>query len=136
MKKLLFLGAISCCLLADTNINPNELPQNVQDFVKTHFTNENIVKAEKDWDSYEIKLSNGTELDFSKSGDIKEIDGKYSPIPDSIMQDVLKLAKENQKNAKLMEIEKEWNGYKLKFNNNYKVYIDNNGTITKTVLDD
>lgn len=136
MKKFLFLGAICASLFADSLINPSNLPQNIQDFIKTHYANINITKAEKDWDSYEIKLSNGAELDFTKSGELKEIDAKYEPIPDSILAELTKAAKESQKDAKLMEIEKEWNGYKLKFSNNYKVYIDNNGVITKTILDD
>lgn len=136
MKKLLFLGAITASLFADSLINPSELPQNIKDFIKTHYANENIAKAEKDWDSYEIKLNNGTELDFTKSGELKEIDAKYSPIPDTILPELTKAAKESQKGANLMEIEKEWNGYKLKFSNNYKVYINDKGIVTKTVLDD
>lgn len=136
MKKLLFLGAITASLFADSLINPSELPQNIKDFIKTHYANENILKAEKDWDSYEIKLNNGTELDFTKSGELKEIDAKYSPIPDTILPELTKAAKESQKGANLMEIEKEWNGYKLKFSNNYKVYIDSKGVVTKTILDD
>ncbi len=136
MKKLLFLGAIGAFLYADTLINPSELPQNIQDFVKTHYANASIVKAEKDWDSYEIKLSNGTEIDFSKSGELKEIDAKLEPIPATIMPELTKAAIESQKDAKLMELEKEWNGYKLKFSNHYKVYIDDKGTVTKTILDD
>lgn len=136
MKKLLFLGAITASLFADSLINPSELPQNIKDFIKTHYANENILKAEKDWDSYEIKLNNGTELDFTKSGELKEIDAKYSLIPDTILPELTKVAKESQKGANLMEIEKEWNGYKLKFSNNYKVYIDSKGVVTKTILDD
>lgn len=136
MKKFLFLSAVASALLADTLINPSDLPQNIKDFVKTHFDGANIVKAEKDWDSYDIKLSNGAELDFSKSGEIKEIDTKISPVPDSIMPEITKAAKDSQKGAKLMEIEREWNGYKFKFSNNMKVYTDKNGVITKTILDD
>lgn len=136
MKKLLFLGVITASLFADTLINPSDLPQNIKDFVKAHYANENILKAEKDWDSYEIKLSNGAELDFTKSGELREIDGKYNPIPDTILSELTKAAKDSQKDAKLMEIERNWSGYELKFSNNYEVNIDKNGKILNTRFDD
>lgn len=137
MKKIILSGLVlSGVLFADTIVSADSLPQNAKDFISTHFKDSKINLVEKDWDGYEVKLSNGTEIDFKSNGDFKEIDGNYKAIPDTILPDILAKAKQSQNGAKLMEIEKKWNGYELKFDNNMEVYIDEKGEIKGQKLDD
>lgn len=46
----------------------------IVEYVTTHYSNASIVKIEKEARIFEVKLSNGLELEFSKSGDFKRID--------------------------------------------------------------
>ncbi len=137
MKKILFSSLlVASALFADTLVSVNELPKSALEFIKTHYSSATVSKVEKDWNSYEVKLSNGVEIDFKTNGDLKEIDGKYTPIPDTVLSNVLAKAKQSQNGAKLMELEKKSNGYELKFSNNMEVYIDDKGEILSSKLDD
>lgn len=137
MKAKIILSSffVAGTLFAGTLVSSSELPNVASEFISTHFKDAQIVAVEKDFDSYEVKLSNGAEIEFTINGDLKEIDGKYVAIPDSILPDVLAEARKSQNGAKLMEIEKKLNGYELKFNNNMEVYINNEGKIIRQKLD-
>lgn len=61
----------------------NTLPSAAQDFIQQYFASVSIeeVKETSKWkiwedDKFEIKLSNGVELDFDKDGNIKEIESE------------------------------------------------------------
>ncbi|MBZ7987230.1 PepSY-like domain-containing protein [Campylobacter canadensis] len=136
MKKFMLGCVLAASLFADTVISPDALPQAAKDFVKTHFSNATIAYAEKDWTSFDVKLSTGAKLEFTSSGKIKEIDTKYSEFPDSILPDILAKAKASQANAKLRKLEKNINGYELKFTNGMEVYINEKGDVIATKFDD
>lgn len=59
----------------DVNINPNELPQVILDYIASNYASETIVKAELDSDGFDVTLSNGIKLEFSPNGDFIEISG-------------------------------------------------------------
>lgn len=50
------------------------IPTAIIDKVKTSYPNTKIVKIEKDRDGYDIKLSNGTELEFNSKLQLIDID--------------------------------------------------------------
>ncbi|MGS4344531.1 PepSY-like domain-containing protein [Myroides odoratus] len=59
--------------------NKNPLPTTfilapITTYVKTNYPIAQIVKIEKESRKYEVKLDNGLELEFSKSGEFKRID--------------------------------------------------------------
>ena len=69
--------------------NSVDLPTEAQEFIQNHFSGATVeaVQAEDEgWfeglfnggenDKYEVRLSNGMQLDFSKNGKISEIDSK------------------------------------------------------------
>ena len=73
MKKnliLLFcLAAFSmfACETPDTPITKEQLPQTAQSFINLYFNDVQIAYIQKDNDSYDVKFSNGFEVDFDEA---------------------------------------------------------------------
>lgn len=116
--------------LADMVVPANQLPAAAQNFLSTHFKGVGIGLVERDMDSFDVKLTDGTEVDFNINGEWTQVDGKYKPIPTGFIPSaVLSKVQATQPNAQIMEVDREYGGYKFKFNNRMKVYVDNNGNI-------
>ena len=140
MKTKLALAALlsaSVLYAQDMVIQPSQLPANAQSFLNTHFKGVGIGLAKKDLDSYDVTLTDGTEIDFVINGEWKDVDGKYKAIPLGFLPSVLvSKVQVSQPNAQIIQVEKEINGYKFKFNNNMEVYADFNGNILGQKFDD
>ncbi|MEG0892033.1 MAG: PepSY-like domain-containing protein [Bacteroidales bacterium] len=82
----------------DKRINFNQLPKTAQLFITRHFSANDIVTAKLDKEItgtiYEVKLKNGTEIDFKKIGTPIKIDCGNNKVPDSIVgKDILAIIK-------------------------------------------
>ncbi|MBX0367747.1 PepSY-like domain-containing protein [Campylobacter jejuni] len=131
---LALLGA-TVLLAKDMVVPASELPNNAKEFISKNFKTAQIGLVKKDIDSYDVILNDGTEIDFMINGDWKEVDGKYKALPRTILPSVMKKVSATQPNAQILEIDKEINGYKFKFNNNMKVYTDMQGNVLGQKLD-
>lgn len=124
------------CLYADIIISADSLPQNSKDFLKQNF-NATIGLAQRDKNSYEVYLSDGTEIEFDIDGNWHEIESKINPFNfDFLPQNLASIIKNEFPNTKAREIEKKINHYKIKLTNGMKIYIDFNGTILHKEMDD
>jgi hypothetical protein len=95
---------------AQKKIEVSELPQPAQEFLKKHFSNTTIDIAKKDAEhgekGYEVKLKDGTEVEFWKDGSYREVDGDDKPIPtDFIPQAVKDYVAKNHPNEKITHID-------------------------------
>ena len=136
IKLGLFTMLSAAMLLAKETVIPaSELPKNAQDFISENFKTAQIALVKKDVNSYDVILNDGTEIDFMVNGEWKEIDGKYKALPYSILPNLMSKVSASQPNAQILEVDKEINGYKFKFNNNIKVYTDTQGNILGQKLD-
>lgn len=116
--------------LADMVVPANQLPAAAQNFISTHFKGVSIGLVERDMNSFDVVLTDGTKIDFNINGEWTEVDGKYKPIPTGFVPSaVLSKVKATQQNFAIMKVDREYGGYKFKFNNGMKVYADNNGNI-------
>ncbi|AJC86274.1 PepSY-like domain-containing protein [Campylobacter sp. RM16704] len=136
MKKLILVFLLCLSILnAGIVIAPDSLPVEVKNFIKEHFKAD-IGLVEQDGYSYEIYLSDGSELEFSLSGEFKEAENfkalNFSILPLAIQNTI----KSTYPNASIVEIERKISYYKIKLNNQIKLYIDNNGTILRQKYDD
>lgn len=138
MKKV-FLASLACAsvMFADMVVNANALPQNAQNFLNSNFKGAQIGLVKQDIDSFDVTLTDGTEVDFIINGDWKEVDGKYKAIPTNFLPNqVVSKAQATQVNAQIIKVEKKINGYKFKFNNMMEVYTDFNGNVLGQKMDD
>ncbi|MEZ0128903.1 PepSY-like domain-containing protein [Flavobacterium sp. LBUM151] len=95
---------------AQKKIEVSELPQPAQEFLKKHFSNTSVDIAKKDAEhgekGYEVKLKDGTEVEFWKDGSYREVDGDDKPIPTAfIPQSVKDYVAKNHPNEKITHID-------------------------------
>ncbi|WKL49122.1 PepSY-like domain-containing protein [Flavobacterium pectinovorum] len=107
---LLLLFGFIISANAQKKIEVSELPQPAQEFLKKHFSNTTVDIAKKDAEhgekGYEVKLKDGTEVEFWKDGSYREVDGDDKPIPtDFIPQAVKDYVAKNHPNEKITHID-------------------------------
>ena len=139
MKKIL-LSAIfvltASVSYADQPVQPQSLPQNIQSFVANNFPGAGIIFAERDFDSFEVKLNNGSELDFDKSGNWKEIKS-YDKFPVQVLPGaVVNSVKAAHPQATIIKAERKWGGFEIKTSNNMEIMVQENGQIMGQKFDD
>lgn len=126
----------SSALFADMVIDTSSLPKEANTFIKTYFPSTSIMYAERDYDKFEVYLSDGTEIEFIPTGEWKEIKS-YNSIPTGfIPANVLSVYKQAFPNASIIQIEKKFNVFEIKLNNMMELYIDINGQLLGQKFDD
>ena len=53
----------------DKVVSADTLPQSSQSFIAANFDGATVTYVEKDFDSYDVQLSNGIEIDFKRNGE-------------------------------------------------------------------
>ncbi|TXJ38604.1 hypothetical protein EPJ66_09685 [Brachyspira aalborgi] len=141
IKKLLIisliLGLSSSMVFADWIVPVTALPQKSRAFINSTFPGVQIWKVERDGGKFEVKLSNGVDIDFYMNGDWKDIDGEWVTIPFSVLPaSVANTVKQTYPQAAIIKVEKEWGNYKIKLNNFMELYITANGQLVGQKFDD
>ena len=141
IKKLLIisliLGLSSSIVFADWIVPVTALPQKSRAFINSTFPGVQIWKVERDGGKFEVKLSNGVDIDFYMNGDWKDIDGEWVTIPFSVLPaSVANTVKQTYPQAAIIKVEKEWGNYKIKLNNFMELYITANGQLVGQKFDD
>ena len=133
----LILGLSSSMVFADWIVPVTALPQKSRAFINSTFPGVQIWKVERDGGKFEVKLSNGVDIDFYMNGDWKDIDGEWVTIPFSVLPpSVANTVKQTYPQAAIIKVEKEWGNYKIKLNNFMELYITANGQLVGQKFDD
>ena len=108
--------------LNDKVISKNQLPAQAQSFLNENFAGSGISYAKLETDfferSYEVMLSDGTKLEFTNKGNWKEVDCRYSEVPEAIIPaPVKKYISDNYEGSKVLKIERDSRGYDVKLSN-------------------
>ncbi|MCH5229036.1 MAG: PepSY-like domain-containing protein [Muribaculaceae bacterium] len=133
---ILGLTFASCSDDKDEPIDFNQLPTISQNFIKTYFTNVEIVNIiyEKDKNNheYEVDLENGFELTFNKEGDWTDVNAPNGQtIPDGIApESIANYVSENYPDYGINEISKEKNGYDVELTNGLDLNFNLQGEFT------
>lgn len=95
---------------AQKKIETTELPKPAQEFLQKHFSYTTVDIAKKDAEhgekGYEVKLKDGTEVEFWKDGSYREVDGDDKPIPtDFIPASVKDYVSKHYPNEKITHID-------------------------------
>lgn len=134
MKKLFQVIAIA--MLFSTNacadqkqvITFIQLPQAAQDAISQNFNPSDIsyVTKETDWSvEYEVRFTNGTEIDFDADGALKKVDCKALAVPEALVpQEVLTYVKTTFPGSFITEWGREDRGYQAQLNNGLELQFD------------
>ena len=129
MKKILFVlaaifsfGVLNVSADNDKIITKEMLPVNAQSFIDTYFSGLKIsyAKLERDFleHSYEVVFTDGAKLEFTRNGEWKDVDCRYSEVPSVIVPDAIKdYVKAHYPDAKILKIERDANDYEVKLSN-------------------
>jgi uncharacterized protein YuzE len=140
-KNKFFLVALLCMLLqsvtclADDKIIPVEqLPAPAKTFVKKYFPQATIEYATKDTEfmgaTYEVRLSDGTEVDFDKKGNWDNVDCKTKAVPASLVPAAIaQYVKAHYPNTVIVKIDKERGGYEIELSNDLDLKFNSKGKL-------
>ena len=141
MKKLILTVAISAIMttiaFADKIVAPETLPQEAKAFIEANFNGATATYVEKEFNQYDVQLSDGTDIDFNGKGEWKSIEARTNPLPASVIPaPVAATVSKTHPQAAIMKIEKENGGYEVKLNNMMELIIGNDGTLKGQKIDD
>lgn len=124
---LLSINLIACTH-TNTPITQSELPQKAQSFINTYFPSYDIAIVIKDGFEYEVKFTNGFDIEFDKKGDWESIDCQMSPIPNGIVPEaIVSYVMNNYAQNFIVQISRDHHGYDVELNNDLDLDFDKNG---------
>lgn len=142
MKKLI-IAAMAGMLMSTTAsadktllVKFSELPQNAQTFIETYFNAADVsfIKMEKDGlhNDYDVRLNDGTEIDFDHQGSLEEIDCQTKSVPTGIVPTSITTYVANQfPSAFIVKYEKDRREQKVKLNNSLELEFDKQGNFLR-----
>lgn len=145
MKARIFLALtfllLTISVSAQKKIEVAELPKPAQDFLKKHFSHTTVETAKKDAEhgekGYEVKLKDGTEVEFWKDGSYREVDGGDNPIPTDFIPDNIKAyVAKNHPNEKITHIDYGHKDLDVDLTNKIDLEFTKDGKILKDKKDD
>ena len=132
----LLLLAVLCLLVAsvakadDTPIPVGQLPAAARTFVQANFPTKKIIYAEKDFNMYECRLSDGTEIDFNKKGNWDKVDCKNTAVPAALIPEAIKsYVKANFPDCIITKIDKERYGIDIELSNDLDLKFNYQGQL-------
>ena len=134
--RLLFIALLSMMVTSvafadDKPIPVEKLPAAAKTFVDTNFPGKKILYAEKDWNSYECRLDDGTKIDFTSKGEWKQVDCHgMSAVPAVLVPEAIKQYVEtNFSNCMITKIDKERHGYDIELSNDLELRFNHQGAL-------
>lgn len=141
MKKIAMIAMVLVVALAavsarDKIVSADQLPKTAQDFISANFAGKTVQYVEKDFNEFEVQLSDRTEIKFGGNGDWESIKC-YEGIPAGVLPEaVTSYVQKNFADAKIVEAEKDWNSIELKLSNRMEVFFDKDGKYMGQKYDD
>lgn len=144
MKKrmLLLVGLLSMAVCTsafasdERPIDVSELPAPARQFIQTHFANAQVAYASVDGSlfdkDYEVAFTDGRKVEFTRSGEWKEVDAKRADFPMSVLpQAIRSYLHQHYPDAAVMQIDRDRHGYEVKLRNGLELEFDKNGRLYK-----
>lgn len=125
MKKYIFMiVAVICTFMSSYaqdkyTINRNDLPEAAQKFLTDYFPKSKVSMVKTDRHllkktDYDVKLVNGTKIEFSNSGKWTSVDCKKSAVPEGIIPKTIRTyVKKNYPEQKIVKISKTTSKYEI-----------------------
>ena len=131
-----FFAALMCILVSnvamadDTPIPVEQLPAAAKTFVQTNFKGKKILSAEKDWNSYECRLDDGTKIEFNRKGTWKKVDRNMIALPAAIvLAAIQQYVSTNFPGTVITKIDKERYGYEIELSSDIDLKFNYQGVL-------
>lgn len=111
----------------------------ITSFVKKYFPKANILIVHPEWDEFDVKLSDGTKLEFTRGFEWKKIDCEHSTIYPNVPAELIPEKISNYINTNfadqgIVKIEKKRRGWDVELSSEIEIKFNKNFVVTK--LDD
>lgn len=123
-------------------IDRSELPQAAQDFLTEHFPKAKVgmIKVDKHLlkkTDYDVKLVNGTKIEFNNAGNWTSVDCKNAAVPESIVPKTIRnYVKKNFSDVKIVKIEKTTTKFEVELSDDVELTFDRLGQFKSMKMDD
>ncbi|OEY72392.1 PepSY-like domain-containing protein [Salegentibacter salarius] len=135
MKKLFITGLLMFFGFTFGHAQKSELPEMVSAYVSQLFPNEKIktveVDKEDNWETYEVKMSGGTELSFDQNNQPTEIKCKNGIPASALPLNIAGYVTKNHPNIKIVEYEMDEEGHEVELENGDELEFDSEGNFVK-----
>ena len=108
----------------------------ITEFVKTYFPKASVLIVKPEHDEYEVRLSDGTELEFTRNFEWKKIDcehsNTYTAVPAELVpEQIATYVKANFADQSITKIEKKRRGWEIELSNELEIKFNKNFVVTK-----
>jgi len=149
MKKTLFIFSAALLLMAvacgassrdsEEVISFDQLPSPARTFIETNFSGSQPSVIIKDVDGrkveYEVKFSDGREVDFNKEGEWKDVDCERQEVPSAIVPaQIASEAAAKFPDAKIVKIKKEKTHWEIELSNDVEIEFNPDYSVRKVDL--
>ena len=124
------------------SIDRNDLPEAAREFLTTHFPKAKVgmVKTDKHLlkkTDYDVKLVNGTKIEFNNAGKWTSVDCKTREVPESIIPKTVRTyVKKNFPDVKIVKIEKTATKYEVRLSDDVELTFNLLGQFKSMSMDD
>lgn len=124
------------------SINRNDLPETAQNFLKEYFPKAKVgmVKTDKHLlkkTDYDVKLVNGTKIEFNNAGKWTSVDCKTREVPSGIIpKNIRTYVKKNFPDVKIVKIEKTSTKYEVGLSDDVELTFNLLGQFKSMKMDD
>lgn len=113
----------------DKPITVEQLPATAKQFIQNYFQGVTVSYAKQETElfdkSYEVVFTNGNKVEFNKKGEWKDVDCKFTHVPEGIIPSKIKAyVTSNYKDASIVEIDRDRNDYEVKLSNGLELSFD------------
>ncbi len=131
---LLALSTVAC-KKDNTVLTIRDLPVSAQSLLHRHFKGNEIksIKKESSFgiDTFEVQLTDGTELEFNSRTGWTEIDCKEQNLPTELLPAaILEYVNKNYPNAPVRKIERQKTGFEIELSNEVEIKFDKEFEVT------
>ncbi len=130
------LMMLASCEKDDRAITPANLPQASQALIEQHFGDLTISRVVKEYDDftydYDVYFTNGTKIEFSRSGDWKDIDCHGTKVPDGLVPaKILDYVKANYPSNVIVQITRDDRHLDVELDNDLDLVFNKSGDFVR-----
>ena len=115
------------------SVNRNDLPEKAQQFLTEYFPKGRVSKKT----DYDVKLTNGTKIEFNNKGEWTSVDCKTREVPSGlIIKNIRNYVAKNFPDTFIVKIEKKSLSYEIELNDGIELKFDRLGTFKSAKMDD
>ena len=128
MKRILSLTLALVALVSLVTLS-KQLPKAAQLFLAKHFAGRAVSFAKEDRDfsgtTYDVRLADGTVVEFTSAGEWKEVDGKHTALPLTfIPAQIVKTIQSQHAGDAIVHIERKRRGYQVELASGLEVLFN------------